>query len=61
MFGHLEELFDAVGLNDAGYNDYWRLKMRQILGGHRLRARGVKFIRGFCRHVLNTIRRGGNG
>ncbi len=61
MFGHLEEVFRAVGLNDAKEGEYWRLKMRRILGHHRLTAREVKFIRGFCRHVLNSLKGAGRG
>ena len=52
MYGHLKEVFLAIGLNNPQNPEYWTTNARRILGRLELRPREVKLIRGFCRQVL---------
>ncbi len=52
MYGHLKEVFLAIGLDNPQNPEYWTTNARRILGRLGLRPREVKLIRGFCRQVL---------
>ncbi len=57
MYQHLEMALDAVGLVKKYQPGYWTKKLRRILSDLELKSRHVRFMRGFCRHIIRSAGR----